>query len=229
MIDATVEIQEIIDHINNKIDGEYNATDGKTYFCHTKWARVGKTITDSNGVVFLINDVSVDEWIIATQLVETDPVINLDGICTLQKPFFITGTKLATNREWTIATNNLEEKLPLIWLLEIISETGYGRESAIERDIVTNLFFLDETDPSQYYTADHRKQVVTPMGDLMQEFIKTVESLRMYKTVDEYTYKTFSRFGVETDQGAVENILDANLSGVSLNITLSKYRANCKC
>ncbi len=67
------------------------------------------------------------------------------------------------------------------------------------------------------------------MGNLMQEFIKTGESLRMYKTVDEYTYKTFSRFGVETDQGAVENILDANLSGVSLNITLSKYRANCKC
>jgi len=118
MIDATIEIQEIIDEINCKIDGKYNATDGKTYFCHTKWARVGKTITDSNGVVFVIDDVQVDEWIIATHL--PNPAINLDGICTLQKPFFITGTKLATNREWTIATNNLEEKLPLIWLLEII-------------------------------------------------------------------------------------------------------------
>ncbi len=229
MIDATIEIQEIIDEINCKIDGNYNALDGRTYFCHTKWARIGKTITDANGVVFLIIDLSVDEWIIAEQLIVTDPVINLDGVCTLQKPFFITGTKLATNREWTIATNNLEDKTPLIWLLEIISETGYGRESTIERDIVTNLFFLDQTDPSQYYTVDHRKQVVTPMGNLMQEFIKTVEKIRMWKTVTEYTYKTFSRFGVETDAGAIENILDANLSGVSLNITLSKYRANCKC
>jgi len=229
MIDATIEIQEIIDEINCKIDGNYNALDGRTYFCHTKWARIGKTITDANGIVFLITDLSVDEWIIAEQLIVTDPVINLDGECTLQKPFFITGTKLATNREWTIATNNLEDKTPLIWLLEIISETGYGRESTIERDIVTNLFFLDQTDPSQYYTVDHRKQVVTPMGNLMQEFIKTVEKIRMWKTVNEYTYKTFSRFGVETDAGAIENILDANLSGVSLNITLSKYRANCKC
>jgi len=229
MIDATIEIQEIIDEINCKIDGNYNALNGRTYFCHTKWARIGKTITDANGVVFLIIDLSVDEWIIAEQLIVTDPVINLDGVCTLQKPFFITGTKLATNREWTIATNNLEDKTPLIWLLEIISETGYGRESTIERDIVTNLFFLDQTDPSQYYTVDHRKQVVTPMGNLMQEFIKTVEKIRMWKTVTEYTYKTFSRFGVETDAGAIENILDANLSGVSLNITLSKYRANCKC
>ena len=32
MIDATVEIQEIIDHINNKIDGEYNEKDVKHFF-----------------------------------------------------------------------------------------------------------------------------------------------------------------------------------------------------
>ena len=67
------------------------------------------------------------------------------------------------------------------------------------------------------------------MGNLMQEFIKTVESLRMYKTVDEYTYKTFSRLVLKRIRVQLKNILDANLSGVSLNITLSKYRANCKC
>ena len=52
MIDATIEIQEIIDQINCKIDGEYNAMNGKTYCCQTKGARVGKSITDSNGGVF---------------------------------------------------------------------------------------------------------------------------------------------------------------------------------
>lgn len=229
MIDATIEIHNLIDDINIYINGEFDPVTGKTFFCHTKWARIGKPIFDSNGVEFIIKDLEVDQWIIAEQVVVTDPVINLDGVCTLQKPFFITGTKLATNREWTIADNNLENKLPLIWMLEIINETGYGRGSTIERDIQTNLFFLDETDPSQYYTVDHRKQVVTPMGNLMEEFIKTVESDKMFATVDDYQYKTFSRFGVETDTGVVENILDGNLSGVSLNITLSKYRANCKC
>lgn len=229
MIDATIEIQDIIDKIDNTIDGKYDAVTGKTFFCHTKWARKGKHIKDSNGVIFIIDDVENDEWIIATQVVVSDPVINLDGVCELQTPFFITGTKLATNREWTIADINLENKLPLIWMLEIINETGYGNGYSIEREINTNLFFLDETDASQYYTVDHRKQVVVPMSNLMNEFIKTVSKMPSWQTIDQYTYKTFSRFGVEQDTGVVENILDANLSGLSLNVNLIKFRANCKC
>jgi hypothetical protein len=141
----------------------------------------------------------------------------------------MTGTKMATNREWTLASNNLIEKTPLIWLLEVISETGYGRGSALERDMELRIFFLDETDPSQYYTKDHREQVVKPMQGLMGEFIKTIGDMKEYKTIETYRYKTFSRFGKEQDNGVFENILDANLSGVALDITLTRYKQNCKC
>ena len=123
----------------------------------------------------------------------------------------------------------MENKTPLIWLLEIISETGYGRGSSLERDIETRLFFLDETDPQQYYTKDHREQVVLPMQKLMNQFLEVVNKNRMYETVDNYRYKTFSRFGVEQDKGVIENILDANLSGVALELTLTRYKENCKC
>jgi hypothetical protein len=41
--------------------------------------------------------------------------------------------------------------------------------------------------------------------------------------------KTFSRFGVEQENGMFQNILDANLSGVELNLSLTKFKANCKC
>jgi len=131
--------------------------------------------------------------------------------------------------EWTLADSNLENKLPLIWLLEVISETGYGRGSSLEKDIETRLFFLDETDPSQYYTKDHREQVVVPMQKLMLELLKQIDEDRMYQSVENYRYKTFSRFGVEQETGVIENILDANLSGVALELTLSRYKQNCKC
>lgn len=220
-------VESVVDQMDTTIIGNFNVMDGKTYFCHTKWARIGKQITDDFGNVFLINDVESDEFIVAVSL--TDPQLNLDGLCFLTPPFFITGTKIATNREWTIAGDHLESKLPLIWMLEVIGETGYGKGSAIERDMELRLFFLDETDPAQYYTPDHRKQVVQPMQNLMCEFIETVKRLKQFKTVDEYRYKTFSRFGTEDENGMLQNVLDANLSGTSLEITLSKYKENCKC
>jgi hypothetical protein len=34
---------------------------------------------------------------------------------------------------------------------------------------------------------------------------------------------------VENDKGMLQNILDANLSGVSLEVTLSRYKQKCKC
>ena len=227
MIDSSRYIESLVLSIDNSLVGVYNAQDNKTFLCDTKWAREGKLVTDAQGVKFVIKQIQYDEWIIAEPLGNGGET--LDGVFYISQPFFMTGTKLATNREWTLADTNLENKLPMIWMLEIISETGYGRVSSFERGIETKLFFLDETDPSQYYTKQHRHQVVVPMQKLMTNFLKVVNEDRMYQAVDSYRYKTFSRFGVEQDKGVIENILDANLSGVALEVTLSRYKENCKC
>ena len=227
MIEASEYIKGLVSNIDNKLVGEYNATDGKTYLCNTKWSRVGKVVTDSNNVKFKITEIVYDVYIVAEPIGGGVDVLN--GIFYLSNPFFITGTKRATNMEWTLSDSNLENKLPLIWLLEVISETGYGKGSSIEKEIDTKLFFLDETDPGQYYTKDHREQVVIPMQKLMLEFIEVIDNDKMYKTVEDYRYKTFSRFGVEQETGVIENILDANLSGVALEITLTRFKENCKC
>jgi hypothetical protein len=219
-------IESIVDQMNNTIEGKFNPGDGKTYFCKTKWARVGKPIFDELDNEYLITEVVLDDYIVATPVGHAN---DLDGLCSLVKPFWITGTRLAANREWTIASNNLMDKLPLIWMLELMSETIYGRGSTLERDMELQLFFLDETDPAQYYTAEHRKQVVEPMQQLMVEFIETINRLKEFKTVDDYRIRTFSRFGTESEQGVLENVLDANLSGLRLDLTLSKYKENCKC
>ena len=226
MIEASEYIEEIVSKMDKTIFGVWDMNTQRTMFCDTKWARVGKIIRNESSEPFRITEIKTDVYIVAQPLTG----INfLNGLCKLESPFFMTGTKLATNREWSIADNNLENKLPLIWLLEIISETGYGRSSSLDRDIEAKIFYLDETDPSQYYTKEHRDQVVKPMQKLMTEFIRTVDNIREYKAVENYRYKTFSRFGVEQENGVFQNILDANLSGVALEITLTRYKVNCKC
>jgi hypothetical protein len=136
---------------------------------------------------------------------------------------------LAANREWTIAESDLMKKTPLIWLLHDIRYFKYGRESVFDWESEVRIFFLDETDITDYYTADHISNVVEPMAELCKLFIETVNKNRGYKTIDTYEIINFTRFGVEEQSGVVRNILDANLSGVELSITLTKYKENCKC
>lgn len=226
MIEASEYIEQIVQSIDNSLFAVYDVATNRSYISDTKWARVGKIVTDSLNREFRITEISYDSYVIAEPL--SGGVEVLEGSCTIPNPFYITGTKMATNSEWTLADSNLENKLPLIWLLEVISETGYGRDSSLERSIEVRLFFLDETDPQQYYTKDHREQVVKPMQKLMKMFLDIIEADRQYQPIESYRFKTFSRFGVEQDTGMVENILDANLSGVALEFTLTRYKSkNC--
>ena len=225
MKDVTKIIQSIVDDIDNSIVGEFDAVEQRTNVCKTKWLRIGQTIVSNVGD-YVVTDIQRDEWIVA---VPVGHLNDLDGLFFIKSPFYITGTKLATNREWTIADNDLTAKLPLIWMLELISETIFGRGSSYERTINVELFFLDETDPSQYFTIDHRENVVEPMERLLVEFIETINRKREFENVEEYRIKTFSRFGTENDKGVLQNVLDANLSGLKLEFTLSKFKENCIC
>jgi hypothetical protein len=67
------------------------------------------------------------------------------------------------------------------------------------------------------------------MERLAKAFMESIREDRSFQTIEEYELITFSRFGVETDRGMFENILDANLSGVELRVNLVKYKQNCKC
>jgi hypothetical protein len=232
MIDVADIVEDIVAQMDVTIQGRYDLATDRTYVCSTKWIRKGMIVRDELGENYRILLFEPDLWVFAVPLIPAIPpaVKRLQGRIFLPDPVFMTGTKLATNREWTLRGTNLLNKLPLIWLLEVISEVGYGRESVIERDMELRLFFLDETDPQQYYTKDHRREVVQPMEGLMEEFVNTVERLQTYKPLANWRYRTFSRFGTEAENGMLQNILDANLSGVSLEISISRYKEkNCNC
>ena len=220
-------IRGLVTEINTTISGTYNATTEKTEYCATKWARIGKTVLDEVGNTYLINEVLPDVSLQTTQL--NGPLTPLTGTTFLPAPFFQTGTKLAANMEWTKALTSLTAKTPLIWLLEIIREQKFGRGDVREFETDLRVFFLDETDPTQFLTQDHRREVVEPMEQLAESFLDVIRGQRVFKTLSDYRIISFSRFGVETEQGVIQNILDANLSGVELQFTLTKYKENCKC
>jgi hypothetical protein len=224
--EITAIVESIVQSIDRALNGTYDS-DLKYFFtCDTKWARVGKLVTDSSENKYQITDVKVDEYVVIEPIGHTNEP---NAVIYLPEPFWITGTKLATNTEWSKAEKNLMKKTPLAWLLEVIRLRKYGRDSVIDFESDLRMFFLDETNVTQYYTADHRANVVYPMERLALKFIKQIEENRNFQTIDQYDIITFSRFGVETDKGMFQNVLDANLSGVELRITLTKFKDNCKC
>lgn len=226
MAEITEIIRGIVAEIDTTIQGTFNALTTKTDYCATKWARKGKTVLDEAGNAYLINEFEPDENLTVTQI--NAPLVPLTGTTFLPPPFFQTGTKLAANVEWTKVLTSLIDKTPLIWLLEIIREQKFGRGDVREFETNLRIFFLDETDPTQYVTEDNRREIVEPMESLAESFLDVIRANKKFKRIDEYTIVSFSRFGVETDQGVIQNILDANLSGVELQLTLIKYKTNCK-
>jgi hypothetical protein len=219
--DISRHIAELVDQIDNSIIGSFDPMAEVTETCRTKYARIGKPITDISENEFLITDIDPDLFIKAG---------NADGLLFLPKPFFISGTRIATNREWTLAEQgDLLKKTPLIWLLHDLRYFKYGRESVYEWESDIRIFFIDETNNADYYTKDHIENVVEPMSELANLFIESINKNRSYKTIESFEVINFTRFGVEESNGYVKNILDANLSGIELRINLVKYKENCKC
>lgn len=231
MTDIAFEVGELVQSIDCNIYGELNDDVDPNIWvsCNLKWARVGKIIMDeTTGNSFTIVSL-VDDALILEPLPTNPTGEPPSNVLLLPNPFYLSGTKIAANNEWSKVTNSLMAKTPVIWLLELIRFKTYGRESTIDFETDVRLFFLDETNVTQYYTSDHRSNVVMPMTQLVGEFMESVARSRSYQTIDQYEIITFSRFGVEQEQGVFKNILDANLSGVEMRVTLTKYKQNCKC
>tara|TARA_R110000772_G_scaffold36091_5_gene86616 strand:+ start:9284 stop:9949 length:666 start_codon:yes stop_codon:yes gene_type:complete len=213
-------IEDLVNGIDRSMVGKYNPALEYTEICDTKYSRIGKSVTDEALDTFLITELDPNKWIKAG---------TSNGKLTLPEPYFLSGTRISANREWTISTSDLTQKTPIIWLLSDVRYEKFGRESVYEWESDVRLFFLDEGDGVNYYSADYVTNVVYPMSRLAELFIDSVKANRQYKTLDQWEIINFTRFGTEDTKGYIQNILDANLSGVELTITLTKYKENCKC
>lgn len=217
-LDTSLELKQV-SHINDY-----------TFFtvCDTKWASIGKIINvqdiDNAGITTPHRIVSVSPY----GYIVINGVHNTNKIY-LNSPYYLSGTKISTNNEWVRAGNDVRNKLPLCWLYSNYRETVYGDEASLERTITMNIAFLDETNPRFQTNDEHIENAVIPMKKLANEFIKSINKNAIYKKLNQFTLNTYSRFGVESERGVIQNILDADLGGVVLNVTLDKFKEPCKC
>jgi hypothetical protein len=225
--DIAIVIDELIGAMDNSMVGQWDSELGQWKTCQTKWGRVGKIMLDESGNRWMTTGIETNQWLTAVPM--DDPMLTLNDVTKLflAVPYPITGTKISANREWTIANPDVMQKTPLIWLLEIIRLTEFGRDASLEFESDLRLFFLDETNVAQFYTMDARQNVVQPMDQMIDEFVATINRDKRFKRVLDTQRITFARFGVEKDNGMFQNILDANLSGVELRINLKKFKENC--
>jgi hypothetical protein len=222
---------EIIDKIDLTVKVVSVSNVGSIFtieLCNNKWVRVNQYLNDGthNWLITAINS----NGIITATKPSGSSNITKRQILTIKEPTFMSGTKLAVNSEWLSLTNDMRNKLPLIWLLESIEEQEFGIKSSIERKSKIRVLFLDDNNPKQYLIKDYRKNVVSPMLGLKDSFNDAIKKNLIFDYIESWNIKPFTRFGTENENGYLNNILDADLSGVQLDITIPIYkRKECKC
>lgn len=225
--------EEIFDKINLSVKVvSATALSGGTQnieFCNSKWVRVGQYVEDSSSKKWKVTAISSLGVVTLKKPTGATDIVAKNTL-TLISPKFLFGTHTSANNELTIKRQKTNDVLPLIWLVENIGEVEYGKQSTIERDSSLRLFFLDDIDPSNGLNEDFRKNVVSPMLNLKDEFLRVVNANPIFKEYSSVDIRTITRFGNEKEKGVFENILNDNLSGVELRITLNIYKKNkCNC
>ena len=197
--------------------------------CSHKWARTGTTVTDELSNTYTVVSVDYD-----TNEVELLPngAWNFSGDSyTLTKPYFFTGTPLATNKEWSNFNADERNKVPFSWLVEPTSETFKSVEDTLERESTLLIVFLDSNNVSQWITTETHANRLQALYNMVQEFVDTIKREALFYSDNlEYNTKNFTKFGRETSSGVENNIIDANLTGVELRLTLPVNKTtSCEC
>jgi hypothetical protein len=225
--------EEIFDNIDLNVKViTANTSSGGTQvvtLCNNKWIRVGQNLTDSGDNLWIITAIATNGDVTLTVPSGESDLVR-DAILTIKHPQWLFGTHWSANNEYTLKGNDSRVKLPLIWLVENVEETEYGIRSSKERDSRVRIYFLDDNNPTQYLNADYRLNVVSPMIALKDEVIRVIKDNLLFGVLESWQTRPLTRFGNEEEKGYFENILDENLSGVELRITLPiNKKKNCKC
>ncbi len=140
---------------------------------------------------------------------------------TVPNPFYFHGSPLMTNNHINGADST--DKVPMVYLYEILKERELGEDSLILREADLRLFFLDSANFDDWETDDHYSQRLIGLNNLVDKFI---ESARAYNCCFYLYQTTFTRinhvnWGVWSDkEGNVSRLFDDNLTGVELSFTL---------
>lgn len=149
-------------------------------------------------------------------------------VYTVPNPFYFHGTPIMTNANHIKGAKD-SDKVPMIYLYEILKERDLGENSAIFRESDVVLFFLDNANHNDWTTDDHYSQRIVGLNNLVDEFISAARSYRccFYQYDTPFTRINHANWGIFIkEKGHVKRIFDDDLSGVELRFTLNLKNCN---
>lgn len=230
-IDKIVE-NEIIDKINTSIKvktaGAVNNMAQTVTFCNQKYLRLFEVLVDKVlDVAYVV--LSNDGFNVVIQITDDMQPIKKGAVLDMPKPFYHRGTPRALNSEWSQISNDEQNKLPGVWLLNPVDET-FSLKNDVERTAEIMLFIMCSADLKHDVTEDLREKNVFPMLQMAKEIERSIASNQLFfNRLESYKTRDYSIFGTENTNGMIKQIIDSQLSGLSMAFSLEILKENCNC
>lgn len=155
--------------------------------------------------------------------------LDFNSTIYLPRPYYFRGTKMAVNYEYVNFSQDERERTPMIWLVKPTREVWNNKESSIERQSNLRLFFLTIADYLNDLTKDHIEKRTHPLIELAHVFVNHIETSGKFNRKVSFETRDFQRFGSEAENGIIKNILDSNMSGIEVTMSIEINRIGCDC
>lgn len=161
------------------------------------------------------------------KLTLTAPVAGSPSTYSIASPKFFHGTPYATNSQ--LSKMKAPDKVPMVYLMEILRETGQAEDSKFGTVADCRLFFLDVANSADWSTDQHYSNVIIPMRNLVHQFIRQSRLYSLFGIIGEHDIYTHVKFGQFTDQkGHNQSIFNERLSGIEVVVSIPiKFCCNC--
>lgn len=225
-IDKIVE-NEIIAKINTaiKVKSASAIVDGTQTltFCNQKYLRLFDTIGFGDATIDIVSNDGLNV------VISTETPIEVHSTMNINLPFYHRGTPRALNSEWSQISNDERDKLPGVWLLNPVDES-FSFKNNVERTAEIMLFIMCSADLKHDITQDLREKNVFPMLQLAKEIERAIASNpKFFNRLESYKTRDYSIFGTENTNGMIKQIIDSELSGLSMAFSLEILKGNCNC
>lgn len=220
-------ISTIISNIDRKLKPLEVVSSGNESIitlCSYKWMKLFNHLIIDDVLSPII---SINETFTTVKVMNANVTIN--SIVKLpDTPFFI-GSRMVTSAEWLTYSNDYRDKVPFVWLNfpAGIEKVTNGKEYQVELWNNIRLYFVADMDRSQWIskeTIDNRTKVLSVWVNFFKKAVQY--PFEIESTITEFPHPIF---GVETENGAIKDIIDGNLSAVSIDFDLTVKEVDCVC
>lgn len=207
-----------IDSVVDNGDGTQTLT-----MCDTYWIRKYLKVTIDG------TEYEVSSFVKDTSITIPSATLVTASSFTLTAPYYFHGSPMQVNNEH-LAIKNDDNKYPLVYLVEALTDSYYDELDAKEKDMGLRIFFLDSFASKNDEVDAHYENVLVPLNASLEYFVDLLKE-SPYTLPFSYDVTNRVKVGVyTTNQGNTNQIFSDPLDGiefVSSPTLLKGYE--CKC